>query len=198
MELILLRHSITRGNLERRFMGTTDQPLAPEGEALARAVAPILPPVEEIYCSPLLRCRQTAALLWPGAAQTVVDALRETDFGPFEGKNHRELAGTPLYQAWLEGRTEVDGIPLGEDPRYCAARSEKALEDILARSGAKGHRRAAVVSHGGPLMAIMARFGRPQRENCYDWAAPNCGGWRVRAERDCLLWVLEELEGAGR
>ena len=36
MELLLLRHSITPGNLKRQYIGATDQPLAPEGEALAR------------------------------------------------------------------------------------------------------------------------------------------------------------------
>ena len=36
MELLLMRHSITPGNLARRFVGSSDQPLAPEGEALAR------------------------------------------------------------------------------------------------------------------------------------------------------------------
>ena len=32
MELLLLRHSITPGNLKRQYIGSTDQPLAPEGE----------------------------------------------------------------------------------------------------------------------------------------------------------------------
>ena len=30
MELLLMRHSITPGNLARRFVGSSDQPLAPE------------------------------------------------------------------------------------------------------------------------------------------------------------------------
>ena len=111
MELILVRHGITPGNLEHRFVGRLDQPLAPEGEALAREVAPTLPPVEHIYRSPLLRCRQTADILWPGVAQTVVDDLKETDFGPYEGKCHAELDGDPVYQRWLNGELEI-GEPI--------------------------------------------------------------------------------------
>ena len=88
MELILIRHGMTPGNLERRFVGSLDQPLAPQGEALARAVAPTLPPVEHLYVSPLTRCQQTAGLLWEGVARTTVPNLRETDFGPYEGKCH--------------------------------------------------------------------------------------------------------------
>ena len=51
----------------------------------------------------MLRCAQTADLLWPGGAQRVIAQLRETDFGPFEGKNHRELEQDPLYRRWLAG-----------------------------------------------------------------------------------------------
>ena len=34
MELIVIRHGTTQGNLERRFIGTLDMPLAPVGEGL--------------------------------------------------------------------------------------------------------------------------------------------------------------------
>ena len=76
MELILMRHGTTQGNLERRFIGTLDVPLLPQGEELARRVGATLPAVEHIYRSPLQRCRRTAELLWPGVEMTVVDELR--------------------------------------------------------------------------------------------------------------------------
>ena len=63
MELIIVRHSITQGNLEKRFIGTLDVPLIPRGEELARRVGPTLPRVEHIYRSPLRRCLRTAELL---------------------------------------------------------------------------------------------------------------------------------------
>ena len=43
MELILIRHGTTQGNLEKRFIGTLDVPLLPQGEELARRVGPTLP-----------------------------------------------------------------------------------------------------------------------------------------------------------
>ena len=60
MELILMRHGTTQGNLERRFIGTLDVPLLPQGEELARRVGATLPAVEHIYRSPLQRCRRAA------------------------------------------------------------------------------------------------------------------------------------------
>ncbi len=35
MELLMIRHSSTRGNLLRQYVGSQDHPLAPEGVALA-------------------------------------------------------------------------------------------------------------------------------------------------------------------
>ena len=36
MEVILVRHSVTQGNKEKRFVGRLDVPLAPEGERRMR------------------------------------------------------------------------------------------------------------------------------------------------------------------
>ena len=57
MELIIIRHGTTQGNLERRFVGMLDVPLAPEGEALAREVSRTLP-LAEGYGRPPVPFRQ--------------------------------------------------------------------------------------------------------------------------------------------
>lgn len=66
MELLLLRHSITPGNLKRQYIGLHRPALAPEGEALARKRRGEMPEIGGLWVSPMLRCRQTAALLFPG------------------------------------------------------------------------------------------------------------------------------------
>ncbi len=195
MELILIRHGTTRGNLERRFIGLTDIPILPEGEALAREVSKTLPPVDHVYHSPLIRCVQTARLLWPGADMTAVDDLHETDFGPFEGKNHEELQNDPLYQQWLatNGAGEIPGV---ESVEKAAGRMARGIRQVLADAAARGFSRVGVVSHGGSLMVLMDAVGVPERPNSNDWLCGNCGGWRVEAEAEPLrLTVLEELEG---
>ena len=102
MELILMRHGTTQGNLERRFIGTLDVPLLPQGEELARRVGATLPAVEHIYRSPLQRCRRTAELLWPGVEMTVVDE---------HIAHHKHLCG--LYRELL---ADVEGITFHENP----------------------------------------------------------------------------------
>ena len=197
MELILIRHGTTQGNLEKRFIGTLDVPLAPQGEELARQVGPTLPRVEHIYRSPLLRCRQTAELLWPGVAMTVIDELRETDFGPFEGKNHQELKDDPLYQAWIgQGdRLNFAAMPVGETAQQVVERVSAALAELVKDAAAHGYERVGVVSHGGALMGLLSKYGRPEREY-YDWMCPNCGGFRMALDPDTLeLTMLEEYKG---
>lgn len=180
MELLLMRHSITPGNIERRFVGSTDQPLAPEGLALAREVAPLLEPVDHLYRSPMLRCAQTAALLWPGVETTVLDDLRETNFGPLEGMPRAQVLQTDLYQRWIRGEIGPgEGV---EDSRRRVADAILALgRDALAQ----GYGRVAVVAHGGVFMGLLAQYGRPERA-LNDWLLPNCGGYRVQLGLDPL------------
>ena len=103
MELLMIRHSSTRGNLLRQYVGSQDHPLAPEGVALAERRRGEMPPIDGLWVSPMLRCRQTAEILFPGVEQRLVDALKECDFGTFEGKTWAELKDDPIYQAWLAG-----------------------------------------------------------------------------------------------
>ena len=86
MELLLLRHSITPGNLKRQYIGSTDQPLAPEGEELARKRRGEMPEIGGLWVSPMLRCRQTAALLFPGVEQRQV---RSCGSAPSDGLKKR-------------------------------------------------------------------------------------------------------------
>ena len=57
MELILMRHGTTQGNLERRFIGTLDVPLLPQGEELARRGG-ATPPAGAVTCGWAPPCRR--------------------------------------------------------------------------------------------------------------------------------------------
>ena len=94
MEIILVRHFMTKGNLERRYIGTTDEPLLP-AEALARQLkggvrqaAAGYPEVQVAAVSPLRRCIETADMIYPDVRKVVCRELRECDFGLFENNNY--------------------------------------------------------------------------------------------------------------
>ncbi len=189
MELILMRHAATAGNLLRRYIGTTDEPLSPEGRAAAQAVR--APRAELVFVSPLLRCRETAEICFPGAEQIVVPDLRETDFGLFENKSYEDLREVPEYVRWLESGGTLP-FPGGESRGEAEARALRGLDFILDTNKKSP---AAVVAHGGTIMAIMAARGEPRR-GYYDWQLPNCGFIRVRVEGERLVLLPEAAADA--
>ena len=186
MELILIRHATTQGNLEHRFIGITDIPILPQGEDLARSVSAGLPTVDHVYRSPLCRCQQTAALLWPQhKEQTVVPGLQETDMGAFEGHTYAELKDDIFYQAWLESSGDI-APPGGERKEEVRIRVLEAFRSVAARHGPEDA--AALVVHGGTIMTLLEAL-EPSHEY-YRWQAPNGGGF-------CCTWDGTEIKVEG-
>ncbi|MBC3937324.1 MULTISPECIES: histidine phosphatase family protein [Anaerotruncus] len=182
MKIIFIRHGPTPGNLARRYIGSTDEPLAPG--VLPGCPAPA---AERVYVSPLLRCRQTAALLYPASAPVTVPDLRECDFGAFEYKSYEQLQNDPAYRAWMEDRTGTLAPPGGEDTAAFRRRCGRAFEEIVERCLADGVSSAAFVVHGGTIMAVMERFAETDSpRGFYDWQPENFGGWTACTTRE--LW----------
>jgi len=170
---------MTVGNLEKRWVGVTDQPLCPEGAALARRCVRPRGAVRRVWTSPLRRCAETAAILYPGAEPVIVPAFRETDFGPFEGKNHRELEGDPLYEAWTRsaGTAAVPGLESRQEVAARAVPAFRAVAEEVLGTGEDG----AIVTHGGVIMALCEALAEPRRDYAR-WWVPCCGGWRIDLE----------------
>lgn len=101
LKLILVRHGETQGNKLKRYIGKrTDEPLCPEAGNMLAQLA--YPEVQAVYASPMIRCTQTAGILFPGKKLNIIDELAECDFGEFENKNYQELDGNEHYQSWID------------------------------------------------------------------------------------------------
>ena len=135
--LLFIRHGATAGNLQRRYIGRTDQPLCPEGIAQAKALTALSLAPDRVFCSPLLRTRQTAQLAFPGLEPEIVPGFTETDFGPWEGKTADELADCAAYRDWVDGFCQGP-IPGGEDPAAFKIRCRQAFLEIVPRLPADG------------------------------------------------------------
>jgi len=185
--MILLRHGATAGNLERRYIGSTDQPLCETGIAQAKAVPAL--PADRIVVSPLLRARQTAELVFPGRKLEICADLRESHFGIFEGKTAEELKDDPDYTRWVAGGC-TGPIPQGELTADFKARCCAAFLREMARSA--DNSTTVFVVHGGVIMAILEAFSRPKRD-FYAWQLPNCGCfWAEMAGNEAVLTVVSE------
>ena len=102
LKLYLIRHGQTPGNKLSRYIGTTDEPLSDEGREFLKKISYPMP--EELFVSPLLRCVETAEILFPGKQLHIIEELSECDFGEFENKNYKELAGNENYQKFARAR----------------------------------------------------------------------------------------------
>lgn len=173
-EIYLIRHGATAGNMERRYIGRTDEPLCPEGRAALAALSGSLPAPDVLCCSPMLRARETAALLFPGVPLQIAEGLRETDFGVFEGKTAAELSDCAAYRAWVDSGC-TGPIPGGEDVGAFKRRVTAAF--LEAVSALPAGARAAFVMHGGGIMAVMEAFDRPAG-SFYDYHVKNGGYFR--------------------
>ena len=177
-----IRHGATRGNLEKRYTGTTDEPLCDEGRAAIERgrQGGIYPDVRQVVVSPMTRCLQTATLIYPGIGPQPESQLRETDFGLFEYKNHEELMADEncrdKYQAWIDSGGRLP-FPEGESMAQTADRCCRAFERLLpALTGD-----TAFIVHGGTVMSILSQYAEPHKEY-YDYRCDPGTGYLCKLE----------------
>ena len=184
----LIRHGLTRLGEEKRYQGAMDTGLSDKGRAALRR-ADFTP--AHVHVSPARRARETAELLFPGVRQIPVSGLREMNFGAFEGRGWWEMEQDADYRAWVDGGCE-GRCPGGEDRAEFSARVTNAFREIVETE--KNSEELVLVAHGGTQMALLERFGVPERAY-YRWQRPcGCGwllDWDAEEER---LRVLEEVD----
>lgn len=220
MELVMIRHGRTKGNTENRYIGTTDEPLlASEAERLSAKRKSLeemrMDHPDILLVSPMRRCLDTAAILFPESEPVIVPDFRECDFGEFENKNYKELSGNVDYQRWIDSGGRLP-FPGGESmssfqERVCRAFDRvvrKRTEYLCGETGRAGGAseyisgdtgrvsgaseethgrnisgtsanpviRAAMVVHGGTIMAVLEKYGYP-RKSYFEWHVGNGDGF---------------------
>ncbi len=161
--LYLIRHGITQGNLEGRYIGLTDLPLCDEGFYAVTRLAHdhLYPDVQKVYSSPLKRCLETVDIIYPDRYVKEIDNIAECDFGDWENKTAAELEGLPEYTEWLKGGYE-SSAPNGETMEEFTLRCLDGLEEIFKDMMHDEITRAAVVTHAGVIMNLCANYGLPK------------------------------------
>lgn len=152
MLIYLIRHGQTEWNVQGRYIGLTDMPLSELGAETAKTAAKTAPNPEIIFRSPLLRCAQTADIMFPSREKIVINELHECNFGNFEGRSADEMENDAEYRRWVSSGCTGD-IPGGErvdefHTRVCSAFCSAVLANKNARS-------LAFVVHGGVIMSLL-------------------------------------------
>ncbi len=150
-KLILVRHGATEWSANGRHTSRTDLPLTPEGVAEAEQLKHWLAAQQpaRVWCSPLRRARETAAACGFDGPH-IVDALREWDYGDFEGLTTPQIQQqVPGWNVFTHG-----GGQDGETPEQMCERIDTLIEC------ARGSDDAPIVAfaHGHSLRALAARW----------------------------------------
>lgn len=180
LKIHLIRHGATDANYDGRYIGCkTDLPLAPEGLNELRMLKDDIdyPEIERLYSSPMLRCRQTGAVLYPDFEPVTVEELKEYDFGSFENKTAAELESNPSFIPWTSGR--LSAPPGGEDNSEFIKRICVGFNKIVLDMIESGLTESAVIMHGGAIMMLLGVSAVP-RSKPVEWTADNGRGYSVR------------------
>ncbi len=161
--LKIIRHGITQGNLDGKYIGITDLPLCSEGaqELYEKLETNDYSSVQKVFISPLKRCRETASILYPEALISEVPELIEMNFGDFEDKKAEDIMNTPEYKKFLKGGLD-NPPPGGESMREVVERCVSAMEKIVSSMIQEGLTNCAVITHGGIIMNLLSCFGLPK------------------------------------
>lgn len=151
--LVMIRHAPTAWNKEKRLQGRADVSLGEAGKSAAALWKP--DPAwlgYRILVSPLLRARETAAVLFPAARMEIEPRLIEMDFGAWEGKSLADLRGAAGSDAAERETLGLDfRAPDGESPREVQRRILPLLRELAA-----ARRPTVAVTHKAVLRATYA------------------------------------------
>lgn len=169
MKLYLTRHGETAWNKEDKVCGRTDLPLNETGVAQARQTCEKLAAVhfDRVVCSPMLRARQTAALICEGRDIPIEHDMRliEQDYGIYEGVDRHD-------EGFLNNkRSFATRYPGGESHMSTALRVYACLEDWAARCPEES---ILMVCHGGVCRVIESYFHDLTNEEFFRFAMHNC------------------------
>ena len=169
--IYMIRHGMTEANLRHLYHGSTDLELCEEGKAALTPMSPEGTP--QFITSGMKRTEQTLGILFGDVPHVTDPRFREMDFGVFEMKSYQELKEDPAYQTWITGDNDKNQAPAGESGEIMTRRVLAGFADLLARE-----EDLVLVTHGGPICAIMAHLFPEENKNRYQWQ-PSCGGGYV-------------------
>jgi broad specificity phosphatase PhoE len=154
--IVLARHGRTEWHHGNRYTGSTDLPIDEVGVRQAQQLkdwaidyAP-----DALWCSPMLRARQTAeATAQALGLEPRLDArLREVDFGSAEGKMLSELP--PAVAKAFQLDPVRDHFPGGEPPVDAADRVHEVFQEIGRQNEG---RKVLVVAHNTLIRLLVCR-----------------------------------------
>ncbi len=145
IDLYVMRHLPTAGNLKKQYIGWSDESIVPT------ETQPLNHTKVIVHTSDLVRTIETARSYFPKAEIVEHEALRELHFGNWEQKTYAELCESETYRAWLDDPFAVIP-PGGESFERFKTRVTAAIEEILQQA----EQPLVLVVHGGVIRLLKS------------------------------------------
>lgn len=153
VELWVVRHGETEWSASGKHTSRTDIPLTSLGRARAERLREYLKGVrfDAVFVSPMRRARETCTIAGFGERAVVDDALKEWDYGIYEGKTTSEIQKEiPNWSVWK------DPIIGGETAEQVGQRADAVILRALAAAPVAG--KVALFAHAHILRILAARW----------------------------------------
>lgn len=181
--LYIIRHGLTDWNDRHKLQGHTDIPLNDEGRRMAEKAREEYWHIalDQCWCSPLTRARETAEILLRGRDIPIFydDRLREMSFGDYEGiENSFSIPGCPvnvIFQAPEKYRKSVGGA---ETFDQLFERTGSFLREVIDPLMAQG-KDVLIVGHGAMNLSIVSRIKGLPIEAFWTTRIDNCRMMRL-------------------
>jgi broad specificity phosphatase PhoE len=150
LQIYFIRHGETEWSLSGQHTGRTDLSLTPNGELMARHLAPVLADLAftRVFTSPRIRAQGTCELAGLGPKAQIEPQLAEWNYGDYEGLRTTEIhARHPEWNIW------EDGCPGGDMPQDVSKRADQLIARLAQHSG-----KVALFSHGQFGRVLAARW----------------------------------------
>ena len=179
MKIYLVRHGETEWNKEGKLQGQSDIPLNEYGRELAQITAEGLRdiPFDAVYCSPLIRAKETAEIIKGDRKIPIYfdQRIKEISFGVEEGANLQEIKKNekdPLYN-FIHHTEKYIPPEKGESFKELYKRSAEFMKEVLIPAQKK-YETLLLVAHGALNRSILNqiagipidRFWEIQLKNC--------------------------------
>lgn len=177
MEITLIRHGKTDGNVKKLFVGLTDNELIEEGiqELIKYKEMNIYPKTDILYTSPLKRCISTCKIIYPDIKYNVENGLIEMNFGKFEAMSYEQISSIPEYANFWTYENKMT-FPDGDNIKTFKERCITTFDNVVKKG-----KSSVLVCHGGTIMAILERYGIP-KNGFYSWFTENGLGYVLKFE----------------
>lgn len=186
MDLYLIRHGESTGNNRQCFLGWGDAPLTDIGVRQAEAVATRLSSLGSMLMisSDLPRALHTAGIIAARWQTTVNPDIRwrETNCGRFEGLPWSAYSEDSELVKQFEQDSYSTVMPEGESVAMMVERVQEAFRELIHQP----EPRIAVVTHDGPIRAVLAHCLQLPRDKFWTLSTTHGGFTKISVSPDWL------------